>query len=136
MNVAKYGTRRIFSRFYHNIPMARFSYKPEVMNRINEELTSSNVTVFSKIFCPYCTKAKAVLNAMDLKPNVIELENEAEGDQIALALYFKTKMNTVPNIFIKNDHIGGFTELVQGIQSEELYKLLDSHSIEYKKLQF
>uniref|UniRef100_A0AC34PU98 Glutaredoxin domain-containing protein n=1 Tax=Panagrolaimus sp. JU765 TaxID=591449 RepID=A0AC34PU98_9BILA len=43
------------------------------------------VAVFSKVHCPYCTKAKSTLSSFDLKPDhykVIELDGRNDMSEI------------------------------------------------------
>ena len=87
-----------------------------------EQLIKDNkVMVFSKSYCPYCTKAKEELTKLT-KFKAIELDNTNDGDDIQKALLDMTGTHhiiitiilslsslgqkTVPNIFIGGKHIG------------------------------
>lgn len=67
--------------------------------------------VWSKTTCPYCVKAKRLLEQFD-----IEYEERIVGsitwskDDLLQAVPNAT---TVPQIFIENEYIGGYRELVQ-----------------------
>ena len=64
--------------------------------------------VWSKYHCPYCDQAKALLNAKG-----IEFEEKKIGDGYTKEdlLEAVPTARTVPQIFLDNELIGGFTEL-------------------------
>ena len=81
------------------------------------------VTVYSKNYCPYCVRAKKLLKSkgVDFK----EINLEGKQDEMA-QLIQKTAMRTVPQIFIDDELVGGFTELNALEKSGELDKKLKS----------
>ena len=66
--------------------------------------------VWSKYHCPYCDQAKALL-----KSKGIEFEERKIGDGYTKEdlLEAVPTARTVPQIFINDELIGGFTELKQ-----------------------
>ncbi|KAI8832657.1 putative thioltransferase [Chytriomyces cf. hyalinus JEL632] len=70
-------------------------------------IASSKVVVFSKTYCPYCTKAKSLLDSLGAQYEAIELDKRADGAQIQAYLAEKTGQRTVPNVFISGKQIGG-----------------------------
>ncbi|KAJ5930893.1 glutaredoxin [Penicillium verhagenii] len=91
----------------------------KVMKIINE----NGVVIFSKASCPYCTASKKKLKALGAKYLVLELDRTKDGAAIQSALQEITNQRTVPNIFIKQKHIGGNSDL-QGKSTSELKKIL------------
>ncbi|KAI9814158.1 MAG: hypothetical protein M1832_005969 [Thelocarpon impressellum] len=69
------------------------------------------VAVFSKSYCPYCKASKALLTELGAKFYLIELDQVDDGSDIQNALEKITGQRTVPNIFIKQQHIGGNSDL-------------------------
>jgi glutaredoxin 3 len=69
------------------------------------------VAVFSKSYCPYCRATKALLTEMGAKYYSIELDEVGDGSAIQNALKNMTGQTSVPNIFIKKQHIGGNSDL-------------------------
>jgi glutaredoxin 3 len=58
--------------------------------------------------CPFCVKAKALLDSLDISYE----EHDISGDREALSdLREKTGMRTVPQIWVKDTFIGGCDEL-------------------------
>ncbi|OQS03283.1 hypothetical protein THRCLA_21197 [Thraustotheca clavata] len=74
---------------------------------VSNALATNGVSVFSKTYCPYCTKAKNVLNSVGVQYTVYELDKMPNGDSILKTLYEMTGRDTVPNVFIKSTTIGG-----------------------------
>jgi len=64
--------------------------------------------IWSKYHCPYCDQAKALMNAKG-----IEFEERKIGDGYTKEELLEAVPNarTVPQIFINDQLIGGFTEL-------------------------
>jgi len=69
------------------------------------------VAIFSKSYCPYCKATKALLSQMGAKYYAIELDQVDDGSAIQSALEEITGQSSVPNIFIKKQHIGGNSDL-------------------------
>jgi glutaredoxin len=69
--------------------------------------------VWSKDHCPYCDQAKALL-----KQRGIEFEERKIGDRYTKEdlLQAVPSARTVPQIFLDDKLIGGFTELKQHLQ--------------------
>lgn len=68
----------------------------------------ANVIVYTKDYCPYCDRAKALLEQKGQAYREIKLSTSSD-EFIELAQ--KTGMRTVPQIFINDEFIGGYTEL-------------------------
>ncbi|EEQ28102.1 Glutaredoxin [Microsporum canis] len=74
-------------------------------------IADNGVVVFSKSYCPHCNETKALLNSHGAKFFTLELDKVDDGPAIQDALLEITKQRTVPNIFIKQQHIGGNSDL-------------------------
>ncbi|MGE0525591.1 MAG: glutaredoxin domain-containing protein [Bdellovibrionales bacterium] len=75
------------------------------------------IVIYSKKLCPYCVRAKEffkqkniVFEEIDLTDNYDEIEN----------LKKRTGHMTMPQIFIDDVFIGGYTDLVAKIDNGEL----------------
>ncbi|KAI8378281.1 thioredoxin-like protein [Choanephora cucurbitarum] len=101
---------------------------PEEMSKIQqvvEEIINNNkIAVFSKSYCPYCQKAKKLLQDLGYEFFVIELDNESNGAAIQQYLQEKTGQRTVPNIFVNQQHVGGCDDLFAAKSSGKLQKLV------------
>ena len=96
--------------------------------QIAEKLISEKlVAVFSKSYCPYCQRAKGVIQSLSLDQNrvgILELDQMVEGAAVQDYLAEKTGQRTVPNIFISGKHIGGCDDIMRAQQSGELQQLV------------
>jgi glutaredoxin len=70
-------------------------------------------TVWSKYHCPYCDQAKALLKQ---KGYIIEERKIGDGYTREELLEAVPSARTVPQIFIDEQLIGGFTELKQHLE--------------------
>mmetsp|Transcript_30500 Transcript_30500/g.30156 ORF Transcript_30500/g.30156 Transcript_30500/m.30156 type:complete len:95 (+) Transcript_30500:85-369(+) len=78
--------------------------------------------MFSTTYCPYCKRAKSLLERMRVTPHILELNNHPKGNEYWQALKEITNQETVPNIFIGGVHIGGYSELLQGVRQGTVQK--------------
>jgi len=70
-------------------------------------IESNNVVVFSKSFCPFCTKVKDLLTSLKIQYEVLELDQRPDGAGIQAHLIETTGQKTVPMTFVKGTRIGG-----------------------------
>ena len=84
-------------------------------------MTAVKVTVYSKDYCPYCDRAKAMLKSKGVAFEAIELQ-DSPGEFAKLKE--KTGLMTVPQIFIGEKLIGGYSDMADLDRNGELDKLL------------
>ena len=80
------------------------------------------VTVYTAPSCPYCIRAKSLLQSKNIPFEEVKLTWEDLAPWKELEA--RTGMKTVPQIFIGDQLVGGFTELDGIDRSGELAKLL------------
>jgi glutaredoxin 3 len=76
-------------------------------DQIKKTIGSTKVVVYSKSYCPYCAKTKALFDSMDVKYTAIELDLMDDGPKVQEALLSITGQKTVPNVFVGGKHVGG-----------------------------
>ncbi|KAI8873785.1 thioltransferase, partial [Ramicandelaber brevisporus] len=91
-----------------------------VAKKVDQLIADNNIVVFSKSWCPYCSKAKAALTKAKQKFEAIELDLIPDGAAIQAYLLAKTGQRTVPSIFINQKHIGGCDNLLSGLASGKI----------------
>ena len=70
-----------------------------------------HVVILGKSDCPYCVKAKELVEAKGLDYKYIDIV--AKGyTKVDLEVYTGSPVETVPQIFIDSQPIGGYTEFV------------------------
>ncbi len=79
------------------------------------------VTVYSKDYCPYCDRAKAMLKGKGVAFEAIELQDHPGEFQ---KLKERTGLMTVPQIFIGEKLIGGYSDMADLDRNGELDKML------------
>eukprot|EP01059_Diplonema_ambulator_P034017 TRINITY_DN742_c1_g1_i1.p3 TRINITY_DN742_c1_g1~~TRINITY_DN742_c1_g1_i1.p3 ORF type:complete len:107 (+),score=47.96 TRINITY_DN742_c1_g1_i1:508-828(+) len=79
----------------------------DLVKPLGPEVAGSHVLVFSKSWCPYCTKVKGLLNSLKVDYKVVELDNISGGDAIHAQLKKISGQSSVPNVFIGDKHVGG-----------------------------
>lgn len=83
------------------------------VSQVDDMIGADPVVMFSKSWCPYCHKAKALFKIRKVPFKVYELDNMANGSDIQATLKTKTNQSTVPNIFIGTKHVGGSDDLAK-----------------------
>ena len=64
--------------------------------------------VWSKNQCPYCEQAKALLKMKGIAFEERNIQTDFTKEQLLEAV---PTARTLPQIFLDNEHVGGFTEL-------------------------
>ena len=71
----------------------------------------AEVTIYSTTVCPYCIRAKQLLERKGVAYKEINLSNEAP--EVRVELMQRTNHRTVPQIFINDLFIGGYDQLIE-----------------------
>ncbi|KAK1290539.1 Glutaredoxin-C4 [Acorus calamus] len=91
---------------------------------VRKTVSSHDIVIFSKSYCPYCKRAKAVFAELNQVPYVVELDQREDGSDIQDALSDMVGRRTVPQVFIKGKHLGGSDDTVEAYENGSLAKLL------------
>jgi len=79
------------------------------------------VTIYSADACPWCVKAKRLMDNNNIEYEEIKLEFDSpEFDE----LISRTKMQTVPQIFFGDELIGGYPQLSELINEGKAQQML------------
>jgi len=81
----------------------------------------ASVVVYSSDYCPYCIRAKQLLNSKNIAFKEINVDGEPE---IRQQMTEKSGRRTVPQIFINGAAIGGCDDLYALEATGQLDKLL------------
>ena len=71
-------------------------------------MTAPKVTVYTKRSCPYCVRAKALLSKKGVSYEEISVE---ENDALRTWLVERSGQMTVPQVFVGDRSLGGFSDL-------------------------
>ncbi|TBR38996.1 MULTISPECIES: glutaredoxin 3 [Dyella] len=81
------------------------------------------IEIYSTAVCPYCISAKNLLKSKGLEWQEVRIDTDpAQRDAM---LTRSGGRRTVPQIFINDQHVGGFDDLVAADRSGKLADLLE-----------
>jgi len=83
---------------------------------------SSKIEIYTKEWCPYCRRAKAMLRSLNLEYTDYDITNDKE---LYEEMVERSGKKTIPQIFIDSENIGGYDALIEKISSGELDHLID-----------
>ncbi|MDX9768059.1 MAG: glutaredoxin 3 [Ectothiorhodospiraceae bacterium] len=79
------------------------------------------IIVYSSGFCPYCVRAKQLLERKGAAFNEIRVDHEPQEREI---METRSGRRTVPQIFIGEHHVGGYDDLAALDRAGDLDPLL------------
>lgn len=83
----------------------------------------ARVIMYTTAICPYCVNAKKLLSQKNIEVEELRVD---QNPQLRNDMMQKSGQRTVPQIWIDDYHVGGFTDLwaldKQGKLDELLYK--------------
>ncbi|MEJ2609472.1 MAG: glutaredoxin 3 [Candidatus Thiodiazotropha sp.] len=79
------------------------------------------VVMYSTAICPYCVRAKHLLDNKGITYNEIRIDHNRESMQEMMR---RSNRHTVPQIFIDDFHVGGYDDLASLEISGRLNPLL------------
>lgn len=82
---------------------------------------ASRVIVYTTEYCPFCMRAKDLLKrrGVDFREIPVSIDDEEKWDELEK----KSGMKTMPQIFLDETLVGGFTELAALDQKDQLASL-------------
>lgn len=81
----------------------------------------ANITLYTTDACPYCVRAKSLLEKRELAFEEVNLARDPDGRAKLVEL---TGMMTFPQILIDEQPLGGFDQLAAADKSGKLAELL------------
>ncbi len=103
--------------------MEDLSYSSGLNN--TEDETMAKVEIYTKDYCPYCMRAKHLLETKGVKFEEYDITNDAAGQRDMIQ---RSERRTVPQIFIDGFHVGGSDDLIEANRSGQLDQLLAGKS--------
>ena len=82
---------------------------------------TTETIIFSKTICPFCVKAKAILDAKNIAYKILTLDTELSKEDMVALIQEKEgiTVNTVPQIYLDGKYIGGHDDLVAFFERQE-----------------
>ncbi|KAG7356050.1 glutaredoxin [Nitzschia inconspicua] len=89
------------------------------------EIESNDIVVFSKSYCPFCKSTKELFTDLGVDFKVHELDQMGDdGPALQASLFKMTNQKTVPNVFVKGQHIGGNDNTQAAAKEGKLQEML------------
>ncbi len=85
----------------------------------------NKIDVYTSSSCPYCTKAKKLLQMLDLEYSEHNVDEDFDDMCEDLALQFGKPIQTVPQIIVNGRYVGGYSDLEAMQKSGKLKELLN-----------
>jgi glutaredoxin 3 len=83
------------------------------------------IKVYTTDPCPFCSQAKALLDARGYEYEVIDMARDPEGREELVAL---TGRMTFPQIVVRGRSVGGFQELLAAHRAGTLAQVLEEEA--------
>jgi glutaredoxin 3 len=83
----------------------------------------SKIEVYSTAVCPYCVAAKNLLKSKGLEWSELRIDTDAAQREAMLTR--SGGRRSVPQIFVNDQHVGGYDDLVAADRSGKLKQLLE-----------
>ena len=85
----------------------------------------NKVTLYTTRFCPYCMRARGLLDSKGVQYTDIAVDGEP---QLRQEMMQRSGRHTVPQIWIGEQHVGGFDDMARLEQQGQLDELLETTS--------
>lgn len=66
------------------------------------------LTIYTKDYCPYCVKAKNLLSSLGATFEEVDVTNDQET---LMKIVEKSRMRTIPQIFLDDECLGGYSDI-------------------------
>ena len=100
-----------------------------VKELMDQKIANKKVFVISKSYCPFCVKAKKILQKYNIPADNIEIqeiENDKDCNEIQDYMRQLTGGRSVPRVFIGGKFIGGGDETEAAHKAGKLQGMLES----------
>jgi len=84
-------------------------------------MTTANVIIYTTAYCPYCVRAKMLLDKKGVSYEEIAVDRQPDK---RIEMEMKSGGTSVPQIFINGKHIGGCDDMYELEMDKELDALL------------
>lgn len=96
----------------------------DMLAKVQDQINSHKVMVFSKTTCPFCTKVKELFKSLNVQYELVELDVAENGSALHSALIELSGQKTVPNVFINGKHLGGCDDTLKAHADNRLLTMI------------
>ena len=107
----------------------------QVKNLINKEITENEICLFMKGTpdAPQCGFSMAVINMLKILEVNFKAVNVLEDQSLREGIKKFSEWPTIPQLYIKNEFIGGCDIIKEMYENGELKKILEDKGINFRK---
>ncbi|CAH8442296.1 unnamed protein product [Heterobilharzia americana] len=98
---------------------------------LRKTIESAAVIVFSKTGCPFCRKLKEILAEEKIRHATIELDQLPNGSTIQKSLSSFSKIETVPQMFVRGKFIGDSQTIIKYRNNNQLAAIVNENKFDY-----
>ena len=84
----------------------------------------NEVKIYTSATCPYCIKAKKLLQMLKLEYTEYNIDDKFDTICEELSSKYNKQIQTVPQIIINDNYVGGYTDLEAMYKNGKLNELL------------
>mmetsp|Transcript_6664 Transcript_6664/g.8890 ORF Transcript_6664/g.8890 Transcript_6664/m.8890 type:complete len:326 (+) Transcript_6664:61-1038(+) len=99
---------------------------PEFLEQVERLIQQNKLVVFAKSYCSYSHSIINLFRELKVPFQQYELDQMEGGMGMQLELYAKTKLHTVPLVFLDGEFLGNCGTIVELHESEKLLPLLQA----------
>lgn len=85
-------------------------------------MAQPEITIYSTLVCPYCVAAKNFLKSQRLEWKEVRIDLDPAEREKMVAMARRT---SVPQIFVGQTHVGGYTDMMEMHREGRFKPLLD-----------
>merc|ERR1712130_483878 len=90
-----------------------YSFHMAPSDFVDSKINDNACVVFSKSYCPYCDRVKALLKQLGASFEAIELDERDDCSAVQQELGKRTGATSVPRVFVGKKFIGGCDDVMK-----------------------
>eukprot|EP00934_Nitzschia_sp_Nitz4_P006629 Nitzschia sp. Nitz4//scaffold3_size479765//368588//369045//NITZ4_000154-RA/size479765-augustus-gene-1.580-mRNA-1//1//CDS//3329550920//6619//frame0 len=96
----------------------------DIPSFVASTIADNKIALFTKTYCPHCAATKDLFEMLEEPAAIVELDIRDDGSDIQDYLQSMTGQRSVPNVFVKGQHIGGNDDTQEAFREGKLQELL------------
>ncbi len=114
------------------------AHDPEAEAFVGAVIDSEPVVLFALEWCEFSWSVRKLFDRLDIAYKSVDLDSVALqegqlGNRIRSALAGRTGASTIPQVYIGGRHVGGCTELFDGIREGSVQRLLEDTGVAFDR---
>jgi glutaredoxin 3 len=85
-----------------------------------DDLKNQPVVIVSKSHCSFCLKTKQIFDKLKVSYTVLEVDKTPNAYGVHEALKDESGHHTVPSVYIKGEHVGGYQQVAELIENKKI----------------